>query len=212
MNQRALLVVLIVSLLIASAAPSRAHTCGMADFDNDDDPMSIRHELPPGQMAGEVKFILVNPEIGNISGLPFTIRIKEGCCRDGLGMPAYGTRMDVASLHLYPELVQPGWTVSEADVMYGCGGWVISGRLRGGLELAPGERFFIGEVNWEALCFTDTECVVIDRFGPPTAFTARFSIYNPLMACDPADWTMAFDCGATPATPSGWGSVKSLYR
>ncbi len=187
---------LLVLLLLSGTA--QAQVCFYMDFDDDDDPYTIRTTLPLGETSATVRFVIDVPAEPPF-GLEFYWSIEEGCCNDNENWAHYGTEVDAESITFDPQFIdwaQPGFPTCTY-----CCPWMINGTFAADAPMTPGQRYFIGQADWNAYCDIQDPCV------PATWFTATFTLAG--SECDESSTTMTFGCAPTPEAPTSWGRIKS---
>jgi hypothetical protein len=166
------------------------------DFDDDGSPWTIRTALPQGVTSGTVKFIL---EVNSLPLPTFSISgtITEGCCNGPSYDGYYGTQVDVGTVVFDPTFVGEYGTGFPTCTY--CCPWNLSLTLEPSAPVVVGQRYFIGEAQWNAYCDISDPCL------PPTEFMASFNGLGGVSI-------MTFSCPPTPDEPYSWGRIRSLYR
>ena len=80
-----------------------------------------------------------------------------------------------------------------------CCPWQMTLTLNSSAPVVVGQRYFIGQAQWNAYCDVSGPCV------PPTEFSASFSGMGGVS-------NLFFTCPPTANDFSSWGRIKSLYR
>lgn len=171
------------------------------DFDDDDDPWTIRTEVPGDVTEALVRVIL---EVGDTvpAGQSFNLSIGYGCCEEGDAV-YFGTS-GLPNMYAYdgffPEQPQCMWGCVDPP---GCPGvhCFFNCDFVNDLNVEPGERYFMGEGIFRVVCESQP-CT------PPTVVD-----YWAYIGGEPAgSGTLTFSSGPTPAASATWGHIKSLYR
>jgi hypothetical protein len=172
------------------------------DFDDDDNPWTIRTELPEGVTEAVAKVVL---EVGDTipSGQNFLFDIGFGCCEEGedVYVGASGLPSFYAYSGFFPSQPTHPWACVFPTP---CPGsqcfWQCP--FLSDLNVQPGERYFIGAGTLSAICETQP-CT------PPTTVSFWAFIGGEAVGSG----TLTFCCpGASPAIPTTWGSIRNLYR
>lgn len=201
-------VVLLLAAFACVSSPARSQSCFYLDFDDDDNPWTLRDMPPSGVTEATFRVILEVPAVPPL-GSPFWFTVTEGCCND-IGRNAhYGVRVDPSSVSFDPAFV--GAYNLTFTTCICCSSWLISGNLAANGPMVPGERYFIGQATAETICQ--------DYFPfcyPPHDFTFDF---DQVQNCPVDHAWMGFECASNsvPGPPAGttltdWGKIKSTYR
>lgn len=183
-------------LAILSAASAGAAIDILLDFDDDDDPYTVRTALPVGQTTATARFIL---DVGALPlpTEPLWLQVTEGCCDAPQWEGHYGTMVDIGSIAFDPAFIavaEPGFPVCTY-----CCPWVLALTFNAGAPVAAGGRYFIGQATWQADCQVEAGC------SPPTALVlSGWEIAG--------SGPMAFTCSVVPVQIGPWGAVKARWR
>jgi hypothetical protein len=187
---------LLVVALPGAWAQAQSESNIFLDFDDDGDPWTIRTALPQGVTSGAVKFIL---EVNELPLPPFLLdgTITEGCCNGPYYDGHYGTQVDAGTVTFNPVYVGD-FGLAFPTCTYCCP-WILTLLFDPSAPVAVGQRYFIGEAQWNAYCDISDPC------SPPTEFTAFFNGIGGVSQ-------MVFSCPPTASDPFSWGRIRSLYR
>ena len=184
------------ALLLLLVAPAvQAQTNMYLDFDDDNDPWTLRQDLPLGTTSALVKFVLEvgpNPPLG----VEFWGRIDEGCCNWIDYMHYYGTLARPGTLQFDPLYL------SFAEIGYPtcleCCPSVFTGMVAPAAPLVSGQRYFVAQVQWDAFC--NVIC------GAPSDFALT------LLEGIGGVSHMMFRCPPVATDSQTWGRLKAVYR
>jgi len=203
MNRKSMLLAIwSVGAILLLAVTASAEVCFFVDFDDDDDPWTLRTTLPEGVTSALVKFVVEVPAVAP-EGASFLFTVTEGCCNDMFDWGHYGTFVVAETAEFDPALVADFGL--NFPLVTTCVDWSISGTFTGDWSaLTPGERYFFGSATWEAFC---------EDYPPPCFPPTEFSIlFESGGACDPGTSLMTFVCPPIAGDRWTWGSIKGLYR
>jgi hypothetical protein len=166
------------------------------DFDDDGDPWTLRDTLPMGVTTALVKFVLEVHTLP-LADVLVTGSIVEGCCDGPVYDAHYGTHVVEQSVTFDPTYVIDSG-VWFPTCTYCCP-WMLTLTFNPAAPLVSGQRYFIGQAQWNATCDITDPC------SPPTYLGYSFSEIG-------GSGYLHFGCPVTPAQPESWGRIKSLYR
>ena len=183
-------------LLAASSSGAFAQANIWLDFDDDNDPWTLRTSLPDGELTGRVRFVL---EVVMLPypALYFMGEVAEGCCEFPQSDAHYGTFVVPESV-VFDSTFVTNVTTGFPTCTYCCP-WVLWGTLDPNAPVEDGHRYFVGEAVWNAYCDVQAGCV------PPTSFDMTFQNIG-------GGGHMTFVCPPTPVEEKSWGKLKSIYR
>jgi len=197
-------------VLVALLAPwsARASGCFYLDFDDDNDPWTLRTSLPSTITQATLKIVLEVPSTPPL-GSGFRFQITEGCCNDLFNNGHYGVKVDATSVRFDPAFVADFLT--ELPICTECCPWEIDGDFTPHAPMVPGQRYFIGEAQAQVYCVS-----MPPYCNPPNDFNFEFATAS---GCSPDTVWASFSCPAV-AVPVGplqtrrldWGRVKNVYR
>jgi hypothetical protein len=181
------MLLLFAGSIITFAPEARATQCFYGDFDDDDDPWTIR-TVCVGD-ACVLDFIL-EATGDSPAGRDFTIIVREGCCDAGPD-GYYGTRVEMIMNSVYVD----AWTTTYTTCTC-CSDWYIDGHFRNDAVFVPGQRYRIGTGTAEPLC-DDTwwQC------EPPHTFQAEYLVGHQA-PCDGNTIEMSVQCPTSDAHAS----------
>lgn len=185
---------LVIALLAPALAPAAINI--RLDFDDDNDPSTVRTVLSAGLTTATVRFIL---EVGSLplpTG-PVWLAVEEGCCEAPIWMGHRGTSVEYESLAFDPGHVV-SFIPSFPTCTYCCP-WFLELVLNEAAPVAAGGRYFIGQATWSADCNVEAACT------PPNVFVVTGNVVD-------GQVDMSFTCPVIATEPRAWGVVKTIYR
>ncbi len=197
-----------VCLLALAVLPVYADPCFHLDFDDDNNPWTLRTQMPPGVTEGVVRFVFEAPAVLP-SGQEFYWDVMEGCCNDMFQFGHVGAGLDPMSLTFDPAFVAYYEPLLPTCTL--CCPWVIYGTFAGDMQAVAGQRYFIGEAAASARC---------EDFPPPCYPPQEFQVrFSPAALCgETTSDLMVFLCPTSglPEEPAeaarSWGRIKARYR
>ena len=200
-----ILFTLFVVAAVLLPAAAIAQTCLFMDFDEDNDPWTIRTVLPPDIPSATVRFIIEVPPADGLANQWFWCEILEGCCNDPDNNGHYGAGIDAATLQYDSTLIDAHFESFPTCTF--CCPWLIQAHFRDDAQLVPGQRYFFASGTARAICTEwDPPCY------PPHDINVTFWLENGEQCLPNNTVQVMLACPPTAVPGGSWGRIRGLYR
>lgn len=183
-------------------APAYGQICLYLDFDEDDDPWTLRTETD--ELSETIRFVLEVPSTPP-ADRHFELSMAEGCCNDIDNIGHYGMHANWETLEFDAAYVDSFHV--ELPTCLECCAWLVFGHFAADAPLETGERIFIGQIEAEADC----NPTPAPPCSPPTDLTVGFQLQDG-QECEDSEAMVSFHCPSSGTSVESWSRIKRLFQ